>query len=70
VFKPSYVYEAQGTPIMILWGHRLEDLKSFIESTKPVKPLIAAKPVKPIKLNKSVTPIKPPKLAKPPKPAP
>ena len=35
VFKPSYVHDAQETPIMILWGHRLEDLQAFIESTKP-----------------------------------
>jgi Holliday junction resolvase len=35
VFKPSYVHEAQETPMMILWAHRLEDLASFIESTKP-----------------------------------
>jgi hypothetical protein len=70
VFKASYVHEAQGTPIMILWGHRLQDLKSFIESTKPTKPLIAAKPVKPTKPTKPVTPIKPAKLAKPLKPAP
>lgn len=35
VFKPSYVHEAQDTPIMILWAHRLEDLEAFIESTKP-----------------------------------
>ncbi|WP_167241078.1 XamI family restriction endonuclease [Massilia genomosp. 1] len=34
VFKPNYVYEAQETPIMIFWAHRLEDLEIFIESTK------------------------------------
>lgn len=35
VYKPSYVCEAQETPVLIFWEHRLEDLKSFIESTKP-----------------------------------
>ncbi|WP_300750406.1 XamI family restriction endonuclease [Janthinobacterium sp.] len=35
VFKPGYVQEAQGTPVMIFWEHRLDDLKDFIESTKP-----------------------------------
>lgn len=35
VFKPGYVEEAQGTPVMIFWEHRLNDLKDFIESTKP-----------------------------------
>lgn len=34
VFKPAYVHEAQDTPIMILWAHRLDDLEAFIESTK------------------------------------
>jgi hypothetical protein len=34
VFKPEYVREAQNTPIMIIWEHRLEDLEAFIESTK------------------------------------
>lgn len=35
VFNPNYVREAQETPIMIFWAHRLEDLEAFIESTKP-----------------------------------
>ena len=52
VFKPGYVQEAQATPIMILWGNRLEHLKSFIESTKPTMPLAAAKPAKPAKTGK------------------
>lgn len=34
VFKPEYVLDAQATPIMIIWEHRLDDLKEFIESTK------------------------------------
>ncbi|MET0265972.1 MAG: XamI family restriction endonuclease [Duganella sp.] len=35
VFKPEYVRDAQNTPIMIIWEHRLEDLAAFIESTRP-----------------------------------
>lgn len=35
VFKPEYVQDAQSTPVMIIWEHRLEDLQAFIESTKP-----------------------------------
>ena len=31
VFKASYVGEAQDTPMAIFWGHRLDDLKKFIE---------------------------------------
>lgn len=34
VFKPSYIVEAQETPVVFFWGHRLTDLKDFIESTK------------------------------------
>ncbi|WEF32818.1 XamI family restriction endonuclease [Pseudoduganella chitinolytica] len=34
VFKPEYVLDAQNTPIMIVWEHRLDDLEAFIESTK------------------------------------
>lgn len=34
VFKPEYVQDAQDTPVMIIWEHRLDDLKKFIESTK------------------------------------
>lgn len=34
VFKPEYVRDAQATPIMIIWEHRLDDLAEFIESTK------------------------------------
>jgi hypothetical protein len=34
VYKPEYVQDAQRTPIMIIWEHRLEDLKDFIDSTK------------------------------------
>ncbi len=35
VFKASYVAEAQDTPMAIFWGHRLDDLKTFIEQTRP-----------------------------------
>ena len=35
VFDPRYVFEAQGTPLLIFWGHRLTDLKEFIADTKP-----------------------------------
>lgn len=35
VFKPEYIRDAQATPIMIIWEHRLEDLEEFISSTKP-----------------------------------
>lgn len=34
VFNSRYVFEAQCAPVMIFWGHRLEDLADFIESTK------------------------------------
>lgn len=34
VFNPRYVSHAQGTPLLIFWGHRLEDLQQFIESAK------------------------------------
>jgi Holliday junction resolvase len=34
VFKPEYVQDAQNTPVMIIWEHRLDDLERFIESTK------------------------------------
>ena len=34
VFKPSYIVEAQETPVVFFWGHRLTDLKEFIEKTK------------------------------------
>lgn len=33
VFKPSYVEEAQGTPLVIIWGHRLQDLQDFLSAT-------------------------------------
>lgn len=33
VFKPSYIVEAQETPVVFFWGHRLTDLKEFIEKT-------------------------------------
>ncbi len=34
VFKPQYVAEAQAKPVAIFWGHRLQDLASFIRATK------------------------------------
>ncbi len=33
VFKPSYIVEVQETPVVFFWGHRLTDLKKFIEET-------------------------------------
>ena len=33
VFKDRYVAEAQATPMLIFWGHRLDDLRQFIVST-------------------------------------
>lgn len=32
VFKDRYVLEAQDTPMLIFWGHRLDDLCSFIRA--------------------------------------
>lgn len=34
VYKPDYVREAQETPVMIIWEHRLDDLADFIASTR------------------------------------
>ena len=34
VFKPAYLIKAQETPVVFFWGHRLTDLKRFIESTR------------------------------------
>ncbi len=31
VFKDRYVLEAQSTPLLVFWSHRLEDLQGFIE---------------------------------------
>jgi hypothetical protein len=33
VFKPSYIAEAQEIPVVFFWGHRLEDLKAFLDAT-------------------------------------
>ncbi len=33
VFKPSYIFEVQETPVVFFWGHRLTDLKTFIENS-------------------------------------
>ena len=30
VFKPEYVEAAQTTPLVIFWGHRLQDLQAFL----------------------------------------
>ena len=30
VFKDRYVAEAQDTPMLIFWGHRLDDLRTFV----------------------------------------
>ena len=32
VFKDRYVAEAQATPMLIFWGHRLDDLRRFVEA--------------------------------------
>ena len=32
VFKDSYVLEAQATPMLIFWSHRLENLQRFVEA--------------------------------------
>ena len=34
VFNPCYVAEAQDTPMALFWGHRLTDLRVFIESAQ------------------------------------
>lgn len=33
VFKDRCVIEAQDTPMLILWGHRLDDLRDFIQAS-------------------------------------
>jgi hypothetical protein len=33
-FKPAYVREAQDTPMVVFWGHRLADVKTFIEVSR------------------------------------
>lgn len=33
VFKPDYVEAAQSTPLVIYWGHRLDDLKAILAAT-------------------------------------
>jgi hypothetical protein len=33
VFKPAYVEAAQDIPIVFFWGHRLSDLRDFIQTT-------------------------------------
>ena len=34
VFKATNVESAQDTPVYMFWGHRLNDLTAFIQSTK------------------------------------
>lgn len=34
VFKPEYVIAAQVTPVAIFWGHRLDDLRDFVNMTR------------------------------------
>ncbi|MEK6803274.1 MAG: XamI family restriction endonuclease [Nitrospirota bacterium] len=34
LFKPKYLIEAQETPVVFFWAHRLQDLQKFIRSTK------------------------------------
>jgi hypothetical protein len=34
VFKPSYIAAAQETPLVFFWGHRLEDLREFIDAAR------------------------------------
>lgn len=34
VFKPAYVAEVQEVPVVFFWGHRLDDLKRFIVSSR------------------------------------
>lgn len=34
VFNPRYVVEAQDTPMLVFWGHRLEDLRHFVEACR------------------------------------
>lgn len=37
VFKPAYIAEAQEVPVVFFWGHRLEDLKTFLDATSKGK---------------------------------
>ena len=34
VYEPRYVMEAQGTPLLIFWSHRLSDITDFIVETQ------------------------------------
>ena len=34
VFRPQSVMDAQATPIAIFWGHRLQDLVSFVNAAR------------------------------------
>lgn len=35
VFNPTYLIQAQQTPVAFFGAHRLNDLKRFIKSTMP-----------------------------------
>ena len=35
VFKDRYLVEAQNTPMLIFWSHRLDDLVRFVEASSP-----------------------------------
>ena len=34
VFNPAYIEQAQETPVVFFWAHRLEDLVRFIKSMR------------------------------------
>jgi hypothetical protein len=34
VFNPTYLIQAQETPVVIFWAHRLGDLHKFVQATK------------------------------------
>ena len=34
VFNARYVTEAQDTPMLVFWSHRLDDLKAFVETAR------------------------------------
>ncbi|MCC7017437.1 MAG: XamI family restriction endonuclease [Rhodospirillales bacterium] len=34
VFNPTYLIQAQETPVVIFWAHQLQDLKKFIKTSK------------------------------------
>ncbi len=34
VFKATYIEQAQQTPVVIFWAHRLEDLARFLKASR------------------------------------